>query len=720
MANSNPWDDRLLFGADYNPDQWLEYPAVLDADLAMMKAAHISVVSVGMFSWSSLEPREGEYQFDWLGDVLDRLHEADVRVFLATPSGARPAWMAERYPEVLRVAANGTRNWQGGRHNHCYTSPVYRQHVASMNAQLARTFGTHPAVRLWHVSNEYSGECHCDLCQAAFRDWLRARYGTLEELNRRWYTTFWSHAYSDWEQVRAPSPRGETTVHMLTVDWKRFTTHQTVSFMRAEIAALRDEGSNLPVTTNMMAGTDDPTLFDPGLNYWAFGDSIDVASWDSYPAWHMPGHASLGGGDLTAPIDDFRRASEDAFHHDLFRGLKRGEPFLLMESTPAAVNWLPMSRVKRPGMIVTSALHAIAHGANSVQYFQWRQSRGGFEKFHGAVVDSSGSPDRRVFREVVELGSLLSTLSDVARSRVSADVALVYDWENRWAFEESRGVINGERKRYLDTVLAHYYALWSLGVTVDVIRPDEVGDRYRMIVAPMVYSAPRATAERVADWIRGGGIYVSTYLTGYCDEDDQWFAGGAPGPFASALGLDVLELDAVPPAEEVTVVGAGEYAGKLADENEGKNALAGRCLDYQEYVAIRDPAQTTVLAHFRGGVADGQPAVTRHAHGGGYAYHIAGRFDNGFTSALYRRIVDSHGIETAAAFVSSTDEGVSVRARYTDSTVYLFVMNFTPEARTVGLRSPMAALYPARTVRDQWMLEGYHSVVLTGARPGTA
>lgn len=704
MRNDFVWNRRLLFGADYNPDQWLDFPDVLEDDLALMKMARISVVSMGMFSWSSLEPREGVYEFGWLGTTLDRLHDAGISVFLATPSGGRPVWMSEAYPEVLRVGPDGVRAWHGGRHNHCYTSPIYREKVASINRRLADAFGNHPAVVLWHVSNEYSGECHCDLCQAAFRAWLRTKYGTLEELNRRWYTTFWSHTYTDWEQIRPPSDRGETTVHMLSVDWKRFSTAQTVSFMQAEVTAIRDAGNRLPVTTNMMAGTDDPHLFDPGLDYWQFRDVLDIASWDSYPAWHMPGYSALGTGSESAPIDDFRRASEDAFQHDLVRNLKRNQPFLLMESTPAAVNWLPMSRVKRPGMIVTSALHAVAHGANSVQYFQWRQSRGGFEKFHGAVVDSSGSKERRVFQEVTALGELLTKLQRVAGSRVSADVAIVYDWENRWMFEESRGVVNGERKRYLDTVLKHYYALWSLGATIDVISPHEIGPRHRVIVAPMLYATPRSVADRVEAFVDSGGIYVSTYLSGYCDDNDQWYPGGAPGPYAAVLGVDVLELDAVPVVERVTA--------------HGHDALTrpGTCTDYQESIAIRDATRCAALAHFNGGVAAGRPAITRNAFGQGTAYHIAGRFDDTFIGSFYGDLARTHGIATAAEFVTQAEHGVSVRARMTEAEVFLFMMNFTTDSRIVRLRSEMQSLYPSDDLGAEWTIDGYHSVVLTAPR----
>ena len=287
--------------------------------------------------------------------MLDRLHENGISVFLATPSGARPAWMSRRYPEVLRVREDGLRNFHGGRHNHCFTSPVYRDFVGRMNRALAERFGNHPAVVGWHISNELSGACHCELCQRAFRDWLRARYGTLEKLNQAWWTGFWSKTYDSWEELRSPSRVGETAVHGLNLAWRRFVTHQTEDFLRAEAAPLRELTPHLPITTNLMESFD-------GLDYGSLAGELDFASYDSYPRWGAP--------------DEERQAMLAAFNYDWMRSLKQ-RPFALMESTPSQVNWQPVCKLKKPGMHLLSSLQAVAHGADTVQYFQWRKSRGG-------------------------------------------------------------------------------------------------------------------------------------------------------------------------------------------------------------------------------------------------------------------------------------------------------------------------------------------------------
>ena len=270
---------KLLHGGDYNPEQWLDYPEILEQDLAYFKKARINEVSLGMFSWAFLEPEEGVFRLERLKEVIDRLYENEIVVMLSTPTAARPRWMAEKYPEVLRVNAARERNLYGERHNHCYTSPVYREKTRIINTKLAEMFKDHPGVISWHISNEYGGECHCPLCQEAFRGWVKKKYGTLERLNRAWNTGFWSHTYQSFDQVESPSPKGDSSLHGLNLDWKRFVTDQTADFVKWEIKALRDAGAEQPSTINMMYNF-------TGLNYYKFADVIDFVSWDNYPTWH--------------------------------------------------------------------------------------------------------------------------------------------------------------------------------------------------------------------------------------------------------------------------------------------------------------------------------------------------------------------------------------------------------------------------------------------------
>ena len=297
--------DRLLHGGDYNPEQWLAYPEILEKDIELFKKAGINVVTMGMFSWSALEPEEGKYNLEWLSEIVERLYRNGIYTILGTPSGARPKWLAEKYPQVLRVDGQRRRDLFGGRHNHCYTSPAYREKVWQIDKLLGEEIGNHPGVILLHISNEFGGECHCPLCQEAFRQWLKEKYGTIEELNRRWNTIFWSHTYQSFDQVESPSPRGESMLHALNLDWKRFVTHQTADFAEKEKEALQAGGCYKPVTLNFMDDFD-------GLNYRKFKDVIDVASWDSYPEWHRKPEKIT--------------AVETAMQHDFMRSLLK-KPF---------------------------------------------------------------------------------------------------------------------------------------------------------------------------------------------------------------------------------------------------------------------------------------------------------------------------------------------------------------------------------------------------------
>ena len=424
--------NKLLHGGDYNPEQWLNRPDILEKDLDMLEESGCNVVSLGIFSWSTLEPEEGVFHFDWLEDIINKLYERGISVILATPSASRPKWLADKYPEVLRVDAERKRALYGFRHNHCYTSPVYREKTAIINRKLAERFGNHPAVILWHISNEFGGECHCPLCQEAFRNWLKEKYKTIENLNDRWSTTFWSHTYNSFEQIESPSPIGETQLHALNLDWKRFVTHQTADFIHHEIQAVRDGGSELPTTANLMY------YFD-GLNYFELAKEIDVVSWDTYPTWHKQ--------------DVIETAYENGMCHDLMRSLKK-KPFFQMESCPTSTNWQSVSKLKKPGVLFSQSMQAIAHGGEGSLYFQIRQSRGASEKFHGAIIDHYGGNDTRVFREVSQVGKTLKDISVLAGSEVKSQAAILYDWDSQWACLLYTSYVKNDKKRKIMQAIA--------------------------------------------------------------------------------------------------------------------------------------------------------------------------------------------------------------------------------------------------------------------------
>ena len=641
----------LLHGADYNPEQWLDTPDVLIRDVEMMKEARCNVMSVGIFSWSALEPEEGRYTFDWMDQVLDRLHENGIFVYLATPSGARPAWMSQKYPQVLRVGRDRVKALHGGRHNHCLSSPVYREKVQLMNGQLAKRYAHHPAVIGWHISNEYGGECHCDTCQEQFRDWLKARYVTLDALNQAWWSTFWSHTYTDWSQLESPSPQGESGVHGLNLDWRRFNTDQVTRFCSDEIRPLKAENPALPATTNFME-----YFYD--YDYWKLAGVLDFISWDSYPMWHTR-------------QDDIGLAAYTAMYHDLMRTLKQGKPFVLMESTPSFTNWQPTSKLKKPGMHILSSLQAVAHGADSVQYFQWRKSRGSSEKFHGAVVDHVGHIDTRVGREVAELGTILSALAPVAGSRVEAKVAIIFDWESRWAMDDAMGPRNAGL-HYENTVADHYRALWSQGIAVDVINADCDLQGYDLVIAPMLYMVREGVSERISHFVQAGGRFVATYWSGIVNETDLCFLDGFPGPLRPVLGIWAEEIDSLTDEQHNRVAGVEGNALGLS----GPYRASQLC----EVIHLEGAA---ALATYGDDFYAGAPAVTVNLYGKGQAYYVASRNDAQFHADFFTALAKE--MHLPRAINTPLPEGMTAARRTDGESEFIFLQNYSAQSQSVTL-----------------------------------
>lgn len=585
-----PSCERVLYGADYNPDQWLEEKAVLAEDIRLMKQVGATSASIGIFSWTALEPSPGVYTFDWLDETMDRFAKAGLTVFLATPSGSKPMWMSELHPEIRRVSRDGRRDPSGGRHNHCLTSPVYREAVRRINRALAERYGKHPALSLWHLGNELNGECHCNLCKTAFHDWLRQRYGSLEELNRVWWTSFWNHTFTDWSQV----PTFDQSIDGLAVDWLRFINDQHVSFLENEMAPLRELTPDVPCTTNLM-GTNRAT------NYWQWSKSLDCISNDVYPM-----HEDRA--------DSWRKSLGTDFTHSLMRGLAGGDPWILMECSPSSVNWGKINKLKRPGVHLQEMLQAVANGADVIHYFQWRKGRGGFEKFHGAVIDHEGGTTSRVFQECAEVGRVLASLAPVVGLPPDrAPVGLVYDWEARWALEASAGPKKAALgDRYTEACAEHFRALRSAGIEVDIIPADADFSAYRVVVTPALYSLTTDTARRLSEFAAAGGAWVATYLTGYVDQNNRCWRGGFPGPhLREVFGLWNEEIDYLFDDETVRVTGS-------LFTNEG----VAEARDIVERIHA-EGADT--LATLASEFYAGSPILLRNQWGAGDAFYVGAR-----------------------------------------------------------------------------------------------
>ena len=650
-------DPRLFHGGDYNPDQWLQDPKILEDDVKFMEMTNSNAFSVGIFAWAALEPTEGNFQFEWLDKIINNIHSIDGKVLLATPSGARPAWLAQKYPEVLRTNNRGEKMRWGGRHNHCFSSPVYREKIGILNQKLAERYKNHPAILMWHVSNEYSGECFCDLCQENFRKFIQEKYETVENLNAAYWSAFWSHTYTDFSQVEPPSPIGEDAVHALNLDWMRFITHQTIDFYRHEIKDLRKITPQIPITTNFMSDMIAPHPFN-GLDYAQFAKEVDMISWDAYPAWHNDYEST-----------EFL-ASKLGFLNDYYRSLKN-QPFLILESAPSMVNWQPVNKAKRPGMHMLSSIAKIAHGADSVMYFQWRKSRGSSEKFHGAVVDHDNSRDNRVFKDVENVGHMLRNISEIKNTSTPAKVAIIFDTQTQWIIDNVQG-FSRQSRQYPQTVHAHYKALWDMDIPVDVITPDKNLDKYSVVIAPMLYLVGDALANKFDQFVQNGGHLVATYMTGIANETDLVHPNMFHPTLSKVFGLNVSEIDTFYPSDRNFIKGFA-----ITDKNQ---------YEVTDYAALLKLTTAKSMASYGADFYRNSPAIAENEHGSGRAYYIGPRTSIDFLTIFYSHIIGKH-ITLAAVNRPPVNvpQGVSVQTRQKFTKNYYFIMNFTEEEQEITL-----------------------------------
>lgn len=648
---------RILFGGDYNPEQWPE--EVWEDDARLMKEAGVNSVTLGVFSWAKIEPHPGEREFGWLNRLMDLMHAHGIGVVLATPTASPPPWMGARHPETLPRAEDGSVVWYGSRQQFCASSPVYRRHAAALTEDLAARYAQHPALTVWHINNEYGTHCWCDGTAAHFRRWLCGRYGTLDALNEAWGTAFWSQRYDAWPEILPPRKAQYMKNPAQVLDFKRFTSDALMECYAAERDIVARHTPHIPVTTNFMP------LWS-GQDAWAWSAQEDIVSVDIYPDPRDP-----QGGQYNAMLADMTRS-------------QAAGPWMLMEQAAGPVNWRGVNHPKPEGLNRLWSLQSVARGADAVCYFQWRQSRQGSEKFHSGMLTHAGEHGR-TFREVKRIGAELAALGPVVGGAdVPADVAVLHDWDAWWA-----GAQEGRPSSLLDyteVIRRWHRALWENGVVTEFARPDADLSRFRAVVLPHLYLLTDAAIDNLVAYAHGGGRLVCGFFSGVADVDDRIRPGGMDARLRELFGIRTLHewwpLDA-----DATVECDGFRGGLWSEELE----------------AAQD---AEVVAAYRDGELAGLPAVLRR----GRAVYVSTLPEPAALRALLGDVVREAGVEPV---LTGLPDGVEAVRRGE----LLFLLHHGRDTVTVAVPGVHEDLLTGRTAHGRVELGRYGVAVLRSAAP---
>lgn len=611
----------VLYGGDYNPEQWDD--ATIEQDMQLFKKAGINLVTLPVFAWAKIEPREGEYHFEWLDKILQKLWENKIYVIMATPTTAQPAWLSKNYPEVLPVDIAGRKRTHGMRVFFCVNSEKYRERAAAIADEMAKRYSAYPGLVAWHVANEYGTYCYCENCQRKFRIWLEKRYGTIENLNDKWNTAFWGRIVYDFDEIMLPTELNDDYRFnpAIQLDYMRFVTDSTVECYLNEADILKKYTPDLPVFSNISG-------FIKKLNQFKMVENMDAAGWDNYPG----------------PRDE---RSLPALKHDIMRALKDGESYIIAEQSPNQQNWQPYNKLKRPGEVRTIAYQGLARGADACLFFQMRQSVGGQEKFHGAVISHAGTDDTRIYQEIAGLGQELQKLGDsFLEGKIEAKAAFLFDWDSWWALELTSGPT--QDMDYLAQVHKYYKAFYEKNIPVDIIKVTADLSKYKIVVAPLLYMMKPGVAEKIEKFTADGGTFLATYMTGVADENDRCIFGAAPGELSGTLGLWVEETDAMFPDEQNSIL---VNVKSLPLKEKYKSGFL---------CDVIRPTTAKTLAVYGKDFYKGVPCITVNELGNGKAYYLGCEPEDAFLSDFIGRICEDQGL--APLFETGGEVELSTRA----------------------------------------------------------
>lgn len=664
--------DRILFGGDYNPNQWPK--EIWEEDIRIFKKASINSATVNVFSWAKIQPSENCYDFEELDQIIEKLSTEGFDIVLATSTAALPAWMFKKHPEVARTDYDGRHHKFGQRHNACPNSLVYQKYAERLATKLAERYGENPQVTCWHINNEYGGECYCDNCEKAFRVWLKDKYHTIEALNKAWNMEFWGHTVYEWDEIVLPNALSEgigydkTAFAGISIDYRRFNSDSLLKNYMMERDAIRKIDPTTPITTNLM-GTF------KGLDYFKWAKEMDLVSWDNYPAYNTPW-------------------SLVAMTHDLMRGLKQ-QPFMLMEQTPSQQNWQPYNSLKKPGQMRAQSYQTIAHGADTIQYFQLRRSIGACEKFHGAVIEHVGHEDTRVFRETAALGAELAQLSDIIGTQTQAQVAVIFDWDNYWALEYTSGPTVD--LKYVEQIHRYYRYFYEQNIAVDLVPVDADLSKYKLVAAPVLYMIKEGMQERLTDFVKQGGALLTTYMSGIVDQSDNVHLGGYPGPLRELAGIWVEEIDALAPEQSNGV--------SLVNED-----LSGTSNLVSDLIHLEN---AEALAHYTSNFYAGMPAVTKNTFGDGTVYYFGGQLEDQLQDQLFKTIVEESDITPVIEEATKLE----IACRENEEAKFFVIINFHEEAQ------PLPEMFVGKTdlltgevLSSEMMLTQYTTYIVKEGR----
>ena len=629
----------ILYGGDYNPEQWPEDTWQDDWD--KLKQAHVNSATINVFSWSLLEPEEGVFNFDKLDKIVALLEKNNIKIVMATSTAALPFWMTKKYPEINRVDDYGRRQVGGKRENACPNSPEFQRLASQLVEKVAQRYASVKNITHWHISNEYNGYCYCENCTKAFREWLKYEYDNdLDKINQAWGTNVWSHTYHKWDEIVPPMRIGDTydngkpVMSGLDMAYRRFQSDSLLNNFKMERDIIRKYDQR-PVTTNLMGSQKD-------LDYFKWAKEMDVASWDNYPSFDTP-------------------AGYTAMQHDLMRGVK-DQPFMLMEQTPSQQNWQPFNSLKAPNQMRMLSYQAMAHGAKTIQFFQLKQARNGSEKLHSAMISHAESTQTRVFGELKKLGAELNQLpEDLENSRNQSKVGIIFDWNSYWGLEDCMGPTTN--LDYVQEVYDYYRAFYDRKIGIDMISKETDLEKYQVVVAPSMYINSPEMTTKIEKFVQDGGIFVTDYMSGLADKDDNIYLGGYPGLLKNVLGLKYEETDALPFDQTHKLVSDGKIIGK--------GSLV---------CDLIQPQTAKSLAHYSGEVFyQDNSVLTKNHFGEGFAYYAGSRLDKQAMDFFMKDI-----LQQAQIVPDETKTGVEIITRTGKTARYTFVINTDEKTKQIS------------------------------------